>query len=175
MPKGNAVSDAMEVPFVELPESHPCNDCGVCCDYVAVEIDPPTSFKDYENIHWYLVHRDITVYIDWEGDWFIEFMSPCENQTEAKTCGIYEVRPEMCSGFSWEECEHTVKEPAHRYRFNTPEEFFSWMEETRPAAYKRWVKSRKKLLEKRQQRREGDEQPEESGKLAPGRATQPTV
>ena len=89
MPKGNGVSDAMEVPLAELPESHPCNDCGVCCDYVAVEIDPPTSFKDYENIHWYLVHRDITVYIDWEGDWFIEFMSPCENQTASKTCEIW--------------------------------------------------------------------------------------
>ena len=54
----------MELPLADLPGSHPCAGCAACCTYVAVEIDNPSSFDDYDHIYWYLTHRDVSVYID---------------------------------------------------------------------------------------------------------------
>jgi len=116
---GSGAAGDLELPLVALPTSHPCHECGKCCHYIAVEIDRPTAFRDYENIYWYLTHRNVCVYIDWEGDWFIEFATPCDHLTEAKTCGVYEERPKICSEFSWDECEETTQERAWKYRLTS--------------------------------------------------------
>ena len=143
----------LELPLIDLPDAHPCHGCGECCDYVAVEIDNPTGFKDYDNIFWYLTHRNVSVYLDWEGDWFIEFATPCEHQGPSKTCGIYEGRPRMCSDFSWDECERTTKEPAYKQRFLTPDEFFEWAKATRPKQFQKYLERRDKMLRKRTETR----------------------
>ncbi len=140
---------ALELPLVDLPNTHPCHECGRCCTYLAIEIDSPSSFADFENIHWYLTHRGISLYIDWEGDWFVEFETVCEHLSEAKTCGIYAERPQICSEFSWDECEVTTGESAWKYRFETIEDVRSWLKEKRPAVYERYMRGRAKLLKKR--------------------------
>lgn len=139
-------SDRMELPLAVLPSHHPCHSCGDCCRYVAVEIDAPTCNGDYEHIFWYLTHRNVAIYVDWEGDWFIEFQTTCENETESITCAIYEERPRICSEFSWEDCERNVPEPAAKRRFEAPKEFFDWLEAKRPKAFERYMKFRRKLL-----------------------------
>ena len=141
--------DSLELPLRVLPGAHPCQGCGACCRYIATEIDAPTSMQDYEHIVWYLTHRDVGVYIDWEGDWFIEFSTVCEHLTETATCGIYRERPRICSDFSWTECEKTTQEPAHRVHFSKPVEFVDWLEEKRPKAFAKYQKFRRKLIEKR--------------------------
>ncbi len=154
---GNNGAVELELPLLDLPSAHPCHRCGECCNYVAVEIDNPSAFKDYDNIFWYLTHRNISVYVDWEGDWFIEFESPCEHMTEGKTCGIYEERPHMCSSFSWNECEKTTEERAWKHRFEEPASFFAWVEEKRPKQFERYAKRRAKMLhERRKVRSKGD-------------------
>ncbi len=140
---------SLELPMLDLPMAHPCSDCGKCCNYIAIEIDNPTSFKDYDNLYWYLTHRDLCVYIDWEGDWFIEFQTVCEHLTDTKTCGIYEERPRICSEFSWNECEVTTQESAFKVRFDSYEELTDWMKAKRPRAWENYVKMRGKLLGKR--------------------------
>src|SRR5262249_19164493 len=58
--RGGRVSESrrpapvLELPLVSLPSLHPCADCGACCSYVATQIDDPSTFQQYENIHWYL-------------------------------------------------------------------------------------------------------------------------
>lgn len=153
MSKSNGVEAAygssLELPLAELPKAHPCNECGKCCEYIAIEIDNPSSFKDYDNIYWYLTHKSVCVYIDWEGCWFIEFSTPCEHLTQRKTCGVYEQRPKICSDFSWNECEVTTAESAWKYRFDTYEELVSWMQKKRPRAWENYAEMRKKLVAKR--------------------------
>ncbi len=144
-----ARSEVMELPLIVLPATHACTDCGECCTYLAVEIDQPTSFTDLEHVFWYLTHRDVAVYIDWEGDWFIEFQTVCEHLTEAKACGIYEERPKICSEFSWNECERTTGERAWKYHFDVPDQFFEWLEAKQPSRYEKYMKSRRKLLDAR--------------------------
>jgi uncharacterized protein len=147
---GNETHDAsLLLPLIDLPTSHPCHKCGECCHYVAVEIDDPSSFTDYDNIFWYLTHRGICVYIDWEGAWFIEFATPCESLTPQGTCGIYEERPKICSDFSWNECERSTKERAWKHRFDTPDELFLWVKERRPRSFERYQKARRRALAKR--------------------------
>ena len=141
----------MELPLANLPGAHPCNECGHCCTYVSVEIDNPSTFGDYDNAYWYLTHRGVSVYVDWEGDWFIEFETVCEHLSEARTCGIYEARPKICSDFSWDECEKTTSESAWKYRFTTPDELLAFMQEKRPRNYERYMKERDKLIEKRRE------------------------
>ncbi len=139
----------MELPLVNLPGAHPCSECGHCCTYVSVEIDNPSTFGDYDNVYWYLTHRAVSVYVDWEGDWFIEFETVCEHLSEARTCGIYEERPKICSDFSWNECEKTTNEPAWKHRFTTPDELLAFMREKRPRNYERYTVEREKLAAKR--------------------------
>jgi len=151
MPKEDQAIEELklELPLLDLPSTHPCHGCGECCNYVAVEIDNPSGFREYDNIFWYLTHRNISVYVDWEGDWFIEFESPCEDMTAGKTCGIYEDRPHMCSSFSWNECEKATQERAWKYRFETPKEFFAWAEAKRPRQFERYKQRRDKMLAER--------------------------
>jgi len=156
----------LELPLLNLPSVHPCHNCGECCNYVAVEIDNPQTFKDYENVFWYLTHRHISVYVDWEGDWFIEFETPCEHMTAGKTCGIYETRPHMCSDFSWNECEKTTQERAWKHRFETPETFFEFMRDKRPKQFARYAERRGRMLRKRERARAGTSQPSEAGSEA---------
>ncbi len=156
---GAAPETAMELPLLQLSEAHPCSECGHCCTYVAVEIDNPSTFDDYDHIYWYLAHRGVSVYVDWESDWFIEFQTVCEHMTEAKTCGIYEERPKICSDFSWNECEKTTSEPAHQYRFTKPSELLDFLREKRPRNYERYLKGCEKLLRKREEARQQDDSP----------------
>ena len=149
---GNGTSSGLEL--LVLPSSHPCSACGACCSYVATEIDKPTTSRDYDQIRWYLTHRKVSVYIDWDGDWYLDFETQCEHLTEAKTCDIYEDRPELCSDFSFEECEPTTKEPAHRVQFKSSEEFFTWLQEKRPRAWKRYLAFKRALIEKRNEKAE---------------------
>ncbi len=148
---GSGPSSATELPLAQLPEVHPCSDCGQCCTYIAVEIDNPSTHEDYDHVYWYLTHRGVSVYVAWEGDWFVEFETVCEHLSEARTCGIYEERPEMCSDFSWQECEKTTGETAWKYRFTKPAELLEFMQEKRPRNYERYTKEREKILKKRRE------------------------
>src|SRR5258706_66956 len=77
---------------IALPTGNPCEGCDHCCRYVSIEIDRPTTKRDFDNIRWYLLHKNISVMIDYEGDWLIQFDTPCEWLIEGR-CGHYELRP----------------------------------------------------------------------------------
>jgi hypothetical protein len=145
----------LELPVLDLPSAHPCYGCAACCHYVAVEIDPPTVPKDYDQVRWYLTHRDVCVYIDWEGDWYVEFKTLCEDLTEAATCASYRERPELCSDFSAEECEKTTQEPAHRVLFTSLSEFLEWFQAKRPRSFERYMNFRRTLIRKREEDSKG--------------------
>ena len=149
---GNGEFQNLELPMLTLPGAHPCEDCGACCTYVGVELDRPTTPGDYDHVHWYLTHHGVSVYIDWEGDWYVEFASTCQHLTPTKTCGIYRDRPELCADFSWETCEKTTREPGYRERFSSPEDFFRWFEEKRPKSFERYVKFRRDRIRQRERR-----------------------
>ena len=71
----------------------PCEECGGrCCEYIAIEIDKPNTKSDYDHIRWYLIHRDVNVFIDHDRKWYIEFRTPCELLSKKKRCLIRVVK-----------------------------------------------------------------------------------
>lgn len=82
-----------------------CKDCDAkCCKYVSVEIDKPEDENDFENIKWYVAHENVNVYVDEEGDWYIEFLTPCEFLEEGNKCKSYNNRPKICRDYEHDEC-----------------------------------------------------------------------
>lgn len=82
-----------------------CSKCdGKCCKYVVLEIDCPEDEKDFENIKWYVAHKNINVFTDDEKEWFIEFKTNCKYLNEKNLCKIYKKRPKICKEYSVNEC-----------------------------------------------------------------------
>lgn len=88
-------------------EEKTCEGCnGKCCRYVAIEIDCPEDLEDFENIKWYVCHKNTNVYVEEDGTWNLEFLTPCEFLDENSKCTIYERRPKICREFNTDECPH---------------------------------------------------------------------
>jgi len=132
--------ELLDVPLlVEKAPDHPCHQCARCCTYVAIQIDRPRSNVEYDYVVWYLLHPDVSVFVDWEGDWYVKFETRCRNLTATGLCGIYETRPAICRDFDWRECEQTVKdEPPDQFLFESAEQFTDWLRKRRPRSWRRF-------------------------------------
>jgi Fe-S-cluster containining protein len=84
--------------------NNPCDGCTECCEYVALEIDKPENLKDFENVLWFILHKNVWVYIDFEGDWYIQFDTPCKKLNSDGLCDYYQKRPSMCRDYSVKDC-----------------------------------------------------------------------
>lgn len=86
-----------QLPLVtETPSQPPCHLCpAICCNYFALQIDTPTSRKDFENLRWYLMHQKVHVFVD-AGKWYLQVWTPCQHLQPDNRCGIYETRPDIC-------------------------------------------------------------------------------
>lgn len=124
---------------VGLAADHPCFDCAQCCRYVAIEIDAPTAMHEYDYLIWYLVHPGVSVFVDFDGGWFVKFETRCRHLEPTGMCGIYETRPVICREFDHNECERQLgDEPADKWLSTNSDEFLSWFERQRPKAFRRF-------------------------------------
>jgi Fe-S-cluster containining protein len=106
-----------------------CDGCdGKCCRYVVLEIDIPENLDDFENIKWYVAHKNVAVFIDEEHSWNIEFITPCEHLGKDSRCQNYETRPKICREYSQEDCpfHNDYKEP---FRFECIADVEKYIEE----------------------------------------------
>ena len=130
---------------VEKQSDHPCFQCVQCCTYVAIEIDTPDTMKEYYYIVWYLYHQGVSIFVDWESNWYIKFETRCEHLTPLGICDSYSSRPIICKDFEWRECENHVKnEPADKWLFETSDQFLGWFEKKRPKTFRRFQKYMRK-------------------------------
>jgi len=84
---------------------NPCSKCdAMCCRYVAVQIDTPTTPTDFEDIRWYVSHRKVWVFMD-DGDWYVCLDTPCKFLSRDHRCKIYEARPRICRKYTTRTCE----------------------------------------------------------------------
>lgn len=110
-----------------------CEDCTAqCCRYVATQIDEPTSKRDYDHIRWYLLHKDVYVFIDHDEEWYLEFETNCTALLKDNRCGNYDERPRICMKHGESKkgmCEFVADEEPHVVRFSTAAEFESYLDE----------------------------------------------
>ena len=107
-----------------------CDECSAaCCKYVATEIDVPANATDYDNIRWYLMHKNINVFIDHDDDWYLEFKTPCSHLGEDNKCKVYKNRPEICSRHGIDDgiCEFLGEELPYKVCFTNEMEFEEYM------------------------------------------------
>lgn len=112
-------------------KENPCDGCTICCEYVALELDEPESKEDFDEIKWFLLHKDVWVYIDNDDTWNIQFNSKCQKLDERGWCGIYEERPEICRNHESDGCEKHGEGSAYKEIWKSYEEFIEWLRENR--------------------------------------------
>jgi Fe-S-cluster containining protein len=119
---------ALDRPLVE------CTDCGRCCTYVGVGINPPNTPRHATDVLWYLYHQGVYVYVDGEGEWSVHFEARCRHLGPDLRCGVYVDRPHICRTFDNRTCE--VNDPVHdTLTFREPSELLEWLRETKPRLY----------------------------------------
>ena len=91
----------------QIPEgANLCDYCtGRCCRYVALPIEEPTSWSDYDDIRWYVMHEDVAVFVE-AGTWYLLVHRTCTHLLPDNRCGIYDDRPRICRSYSTENCEY---------------------------------------------------------------------
>lgn len=108
--------------------SPPCEECGgKCCDYVAIEMVPPKNKSDYDHIRWYLVHENVSVFIDHEKKWYVQFVTPCIEKNISNRCEIYSTRPKICSGHGNLEGECEFYSSPYREYFSHTSDFEKYL------------------------------------------------
>ncbi|MFH1984331.1 MAG: YkgJ family cysteine cluster protein [Pseudomonadota bacterium] len=101
-----------------------------CCRYMALELGKPTCKRDYDNIRWYLLHRDVWVFVDQHNTWNIAFTSVCENLSKNNGCTDYADRPRICRDYPGSNafCEYETDESAYKMVFTTCKAFEAYLE-----------------------------------------------
>ncbi len=106
-----------------------CSGCTQCCEYISLEIDKPKKKEDFESIIWYVLHKNISVYIDEEGDWYLEILAKCKALNNKGLCKIYKQRPEICRKHTQEDCEKYGEGDYYKYLFKTREDVLKFIKE----------------------------------------------
>ena len=91
-------------PPTEAFEDGKCGQCtALCCRHIALEIDTPEEYEDFENLRWYLIHEDTQIFVD-DDVWFLQVFRKC-TWLDGNKCGNYENRPTICAEYSNELCD----------------------------------------------------------------------
>lgn len=107
-----------------------CNGCSLCCEYVCAELDKPETKTDYDEIVWLLLHKNVWVYIDAEdGEWYVQFNTPCEKLDDNRLCKIYKNRPKVCRKHTHDSCEKYGEGDYFKKMFKTKEDFLKYLKE----------------------------------------------
>ena len=68
-------------------------------------IETPEDRGDYDDIRWYLCHKDVTVFVE-KGDWYVNVKNKCRHLLgNDHKCEIYEKRPRLCRKYSHNNCD----------------------------------------------------------------------
>jgi Fe-S-cluster containining protein len=97
-----------------------CEHCSAaCCRYLAIEIDKPTTARDYDDIRWYLMHEGISVFVE-DGEWYLQIQTRCKNLLANNLCGIYETRPQICREYEPGDCDYSAADSSYEHLFTHP-------------------------------------------------------
>jgi Fe-S-cluster containining protein len=125
----------LQLPVLAQPKSSTfdCAQCGLCCTYLAIEIDGPTTVKRATELLWYLYHKDVSLYLN-DDSWMVQFETTCRHLTADRRCGVYATRPHICREFSEQECEVNTGDDGQT--FYTVAAFMEYLKKTKPRIHK---------------------------------------
>ena len=104
-----------------------CEKCtGLCCRYFALPIETPEDRGDFDDIRWYLCHKNATVFVE-DGDWYINMENKCKNLTPDNRCKIYNKRPRICRGYNHKDCDFIEGEYDYELHFTSARQMEEYM------------------------------------------------
>lgn len=109
-----------------------CNNCTLCCEHVAMQLDNPEEKEDFENIMWYLMHDNIIVFMDHDNDWYIEFRTRCKALDDDGLCTIHAKRPKICIEYTQESCERNGDGSPYKVCFSDKDALIHWVRKNTP-------------------------------------------
>ncbi|GEM_PF-1360094 len=113
-----------------------CEHCtAACCRYVALPIETPTERSDFDDIRWYLLHENISVFVE-DGDWYISMQTSCRQIAADGRCMIYARRPRICRKYTTENCDYHSGDYGWKAHFTCPEHLDEYLR-ARPALVKK--------------------------------------
>jgi len=105
-----------------MAEKGMCDNCnGLCCRYFALPIDTPKDKGDYDDIRWFLCHKNVTVFVE-HGDWYINIKNKCRHLCKDNRCTIYDKRPRICRGYRHSTCDYVEGEYDYEMHFTNDKE-----------------------------------------------------
>ena len=108
-----------------------CEHCtAVCCRYLALPIDLPECKRDFDDIRWYLMHDNISIFVE-DGDWYIQFATTCRHLELDNRCGVYETRPQICREYKPGECDYEGGAHDYEQLFTRPEHLDAYVAQRR--------------------------------------------
>lgn len=105
-----------------------CN--GNCCRYFALPIDTPETWDDYSHVRWYLMHGDVSVFVE-DGTWYLVIHADCKHLMDDNRCSAYETRPGICRKYSTDDCEYD-NDAVYDQLFESPEQVWEYAEAVLP-------------------------------------------
>ena len=115
-------------------DSNPCESCSNCCEYLSIELAAPYPVKDFNDVYWYVMRKDVWVYIDNDKDWYIQFNSPCEKLVN-KRCSVYDNRPRICREYEPKSCDRYSAKVVREHLFKNEQDLFDYLSKHRPKMY----------------------------------------
>jgi Fe-S-cluster containining protein len=108
--------------------THACKKCdGKCCRYFALPIETPEDWDDYDDIRWYLCHKDVTVFVE-DGDWYLNVKNQCKYLSEKDfRCLNYELRPRICRKYHTGNCDLTGGDYDYELHFTNDKQMEEYM------------------------------------------------
>ena len=105
-----------------------CGKCtGMCCRYFALPIETPEDKEDFDDIRWYLCHKDITVFVE-DDDWYINIKNTCSHLSQKDyRCRIYKTRPKICRGYKMSDCDFIDGEYDYELHFVNDKQMEEYM------------------------------------------------
>jgi uncharacterized protein len=116
----------------DKPKAASCTSCGLCCSYVAIEVDAPKTIKLATMLLWYVYHQGVSLYVN-DDDWMVQFDTTCIHLQPDYRCGVYETRPHICREFSEQDCEVNTGDDGRT--FYTAGEFLEHLAQTHPRVH----------------------------------------
>jgi Fe-S-cluster containining protein len=134
---------AMKLP-IKPDSKNLCGKCtGLCCRYFALAIDKPETRREFEDIRWYLLHRDTTIFVE-DGEWYLQINAKCRALMDDNRCAIYEKRPTICRAYKEANCDWHGDEYDYDHIFVEPEQLAQYAEDYLAKKRKRRAAAKKR-------------------------------
>ena len=131
--------------------THACQKCsGKCCRYFALPIETPEDWDDFDDIRWYLCHKDVTVFVD-DDDWYLNIKNTCRYLSEEDyRCQNYELRPHICRKYHTDSCDLTGDDYGYELHFTNDKQMEEYMRiKFGPNVFEKLEPKKKKVKKKK--------------------------